>query len=649
MSSSEFHEKLKSNPLCDSSLGSVVTSDYVTPLTGYEPNRDLNLVDTKELDLAATSDIYWQHTLDDNTSLNDPNVDDNLLAKYLAVVVESTGKPVEMRSSKDQFSCDTRNLKGAQSQFPVVPQTEMICQTGGSVQARIAEEREIAQAQIRTMLDEQRRMIIAECSEKVLHHELLAAHAEQDRKVLHEELLRQQQEFREVHQQDLMKHLELQKFQKSENQKTIMDLSGRLQELQNEVNLMNDSKDFMDAESTCSGNPHVTSPPGVFPKHPPFEGMLRPLYSSQRQDEEPPNIWETSGISGNVFANPQASSSAPYSQELNSSKWNPWRKTTEEPIHMSIAEKSGRPKQDSDLRCQSGPSAKNSVLFSGGDSSKNYGADQQRLQISDLHFDKFPTPATFSCWKIRFKTEVCTCSQFPTEAMQWIKEVELADSVDDLRSSSSIRSIPMPDFEVLDARIASALNKIIHNSHFKRKISLEEQKAQKEDRFLRGRQIAYLIYEQFPVTGTDSSVETYTDLFTIALRNDDIQEFDSKWDGILLSMTKIPPDDILEGLYKLRIRESDKLKTVLELYDLETHQKKLGPDYHRLKAMVKRSIEQEIRNKNFGARSGNFEKNAVVKNPGTKQRVQRILGDCWQWEANGQCVKGQLQFPPRYQ
>ena len=105
-------------------------------------------------------------------------------------------------------------------------------------------------------------------------------------------------------------------------------------------------------------------------------------------------------------------------------------------------------------------------------------------------------------------------------------------------------------------------------------------------------------------------------------------------------MIKISPDDILEGLYKLRIRESEKLKTVLELYDLETHQKKLGPDCHRLKTMVKRSIEQEIRNKNFGARNGNFEKNAVVKNQGTKHRVQRILGDCWQWEASGQCVKG---------
>ena len=73
-----------------------------------------------------------------------------------------------------------------------------------------------------------------------------------------------------------------------------------------------------------------------------------------------------------------------------------------------------------------------------------------------------------------------------------------------------------------------------------------------------------MIYEHFRVTGTHDSVENYTDLFTIALRNDDIQEFDSKWDGFLLSMTKIPHDDILEGLYKLRIRESEKLKTVLE-------------------------------------------------------------------------------------
>ena len=60
--------------------------------------------------------------------------------------------------------------------------------------------------------------------------------------------------------------------------------------------------------------------------------------------------------------------------------------------------------------------------------------------------------------------------------MHWIKEVEMVDSVDDLVSSSSTRGIQMPDFEVLDARSASALNRFIHNSHFKRGVSLEEQK-----------------------------------------------------------------------------------------------------------------------------------------------------------------------------
>ena len=47
---------------------------------------------------------------------------------------------------------------------------------------------------------------------------------------------------------------------------------------------------------------------------------------------------------------------------------------------------------------------------------------------------------------------------------------------------------------------------------------------------------------------------------------------------------------------------------------MEIHQKKAGPDYHRLKTMVKRRIKQNLRMKNFEARNGNFETSAVVKN-----------------------------------
>ena len=199
------------------------------------------------------------------------------------------------------------------------------------------EERDSSNAQIRTLLEEQRQMVIAEYCEKIGHHELQAAHAEEERRILREELWRQQMELREVHQQSLTEMEEVRKFQSSTfdtlarrklivDQNTILELSGRVQELQNEVNCMNDSKDFQDAESVRSGNSHVTSRPVLFSPHPIPEGLLRPSFVSPRRKEGPPCIWDTHGISGNVLANPHASSSAPYPQELN-----PWSTTIEEP------------------------------------------------------------------------------------------------------------------------------------------------------------------------------------------------------------------------------------------------------------------------------------------------------------------------------
>ena len=117
-----------------------------------------------------------------------------------------------------------------------------------------------------------------------------------------QELWRQQMDSREVHQQSLTEMEELRKFQTSaldtlarrkliEDQNTFfLELSGRLHELQNEVNCMNDSKDFQDAESVRSGNSHVTSQPMLFPKHPAFEGLLRPPFVSPRRKEGPPCI-----------------------------------------------------------------------------------------------------------------------------------------------------------------------------------------------------------------------------------------------------------------------------------------------------------------------------------------------------------------------
>ena len=386
------------NNLRHSAKGSNDSYDVTDSLTGYEPN-----------DTVSTELVDSQGPFSYVTPSSDQDTDDTTLGKLLteahreyadyrslegmfvsqsslSVASDRTRKPVG-KSNIDEFSFGVRNTYSAHNQFPAITQAEkMVDRTVKPVRESSSS------AQIRTLFYEQRQMIIAECCEKVSHHELQAAPGEQERQILQEELWRQQKDFREVHQQDLTEMEELRKFQSStfdaltsqkfiEDQSTIMELTGRLQKLQNEVNCMTDSKDFRDAESICSGSSHVTSPPGLLPRHPPFEGLLKPAFISQRQTEEPPNIRDISGISGNVFARPQASSTALYPQELN-----PRRKIIEEPLHMSTAEKSERPEQNQDLRCQSGPSAKDSVILSGGDSSKNYGASQQRLQISDLHF-----------------------------------------------------------------------------------------------------------------------------------------------------------------------------------------------------------------------------------------------------------------------
>ena len=362
----------------------------------------------------------------------------------------------------------------------------VVCPDNSHEQCQEIQRQNSESEQIGTLLDQQRERILAdfqagmrkyefqvdydrrsiqklnetiESQKEEIHRAQADERLRQDHQLLHEQLLKQNWDLREAHENSLNEMEELKRFQGStldtiarrklvEDQDTILELTGKIQELQNEINCMNASRDFQDAESVRSGHSHITSQPVSFPPHPVPGGMLSRSIGMPSRNNGPPSIWHTHGKSGNVFANPAASSSAPHPQELN-----PWSSHMSEPIHSSLAGKNENQTPIKDQKCQSGPSAKNSIIFSDGDSSKNYGADQQRLQISDLHFDKFPTPATFACWKIRFMIDVCICSQFSTEAMLWIKEVEMADSVDDLKSSLSVRGIRMPDFEVLDARI----------------------------------------------------------------------------------------------------------------------------------------------------------------------------------------------------
>ena len=194
---------------------------------------------------------------------------------------------------------------------------------------------------------------------------------------------------------------------------------------------------------------------------------------------------------------------------------------------------------------------------------------------------------------------------------------------------------------MLDARTASALNNIFPNSHFKKKVSLEEQKAQKEDRFLRGRQIAFMIYDYIRVSGADEAVLGYADSFSVTRHDGNIQEFGTRWDEVLPSMSKIPSDDVvLESLYKLRMRASVQLKNVLELFDMEIHQKISTPNFQKLKTMVKRSVDQKLRLRNLTPGTGELKQEQRPRTERDRQAPKEEKAPATSGKKKGQCSKG---------
>ena len=114
---------------------------------------------------------------------------------------------------------------------------------------------------------------------------------------------------------------------------------------------------------------------------------------------------------------------------------------------------------------------------------------EQPKHKPELQFDKFRTPSTFIHWKTSFKTEVCSGSHRPAEAVPWSKRVKMAHAADKPKTSRSIFGRQYPNFEMRDARIAAALEKIIKNSNFKTKVHLEEQEAQKRRSTWRSRRL----------------------------------------------------------------------------------------------------------------------------------------------------------------
>ena len=158
----------------------------------------------------------------------------------------------------------------------------VVCRDASHAQGHEIQRQNTENEQIRTLLDRQREQILADCQAEIRKHEFQAdydrrsiqkltetiesqkeelhlAQAEerrrQDHQLLHEQVLKQNWDLRETHEKSFNEMEELKRFQGStfdiiarrklvEDQDTILELTGKIQELQNEIKCMNDSRDF---------------------------------------------------------------------------------------------------------------------------------------------------------------------------------------------------------------------------------------------------------------------------------------------------------------------------------------------------------------------------------------------------------------------
>ena len=327
--------------------------EIYNPLTGYEPE----LLDN--FDCSETSAVIFQDEsgdIDTEPSYScDAELDDEIIGKALSppLFIQEREEPANLRQA---YHSHEESLLPAQSFFAHTSSVRPVYELSSSQKTKITSRhgkrknqdsplktKEQILAEVRTEIqqhefqaDSDKRSIqelngIIESQRREIDHTIASdEQSRRDQLLLQEQLSEQNRDLRETHIKSLHEMEELKRVQELridelsrrrliENQDTINELTDRIQELQNEVNCMNDSRDFKEAQSVRSGLSHVPSQPALFPPYRDPGGLLSRSVGMPSRKDKPPDIWNTQGISGNVFVNPPASSSS-----LHPGRFNPW-------------------------------------------------------------------------------------------------------------------------------------------------------------------------------------------------------------------------------------------------------------------------------------------------------------------------------------
>jgi hypothetical protein len=222
------------------------------------------------------------------------------------------------------------------------------------------------------------------------------------------------------------------------------------------------------------------------------------------------------------------------------------------------------------------------------DSSKSKEADS--IKIPQL-----PTAAQFKAWKNSVRSAISSASKIPAEAFQWVLEAEDAEA-----TYEKLHDCPKK-FDTLDAKLAAALTHIC-KGELSRKVTLKTEEEAKAKRLIRGRQILWLVYEDYRINEEAGSLMNLSDLMKVVLRKDQskiehLSRFMMNWDSVLAGMSNPPSEDNLQVMLFDQVKHVPCLATDVAIYDRASPGSE-DRSYEFLTKAIRRVLEKNKQERN---------------------------------------------------
>ena len=188
-------------------------------------------------------------------------------------------------------------------------------------------------------------------------------------------------------------------------------------------------------------------------------------------------------------------------------------------------------------------------------------------------------------------------------------------------------------FEELDAKLSKELDKIMQGD-FKKRIQVKETEYSKRGEMLTGRQITWLLYDNFKISDTDGVMLEWDAIMQVEPKGDNLAQFVSDWETTLLNINGMPEEKILESVFRKQLMQNDQLKNAMALHDQDVNIRGVKRSYEGLLRMVNLVIDTNRLNRSKAALD---KVNNAGLYPAAKPKVKP--NTCRQWQKNGKCSR----------